>query len=171
MVFLFVQNLNKTLAAPGTLETYANVQYICTLFRGEVLHQFDLLYSDVEGTDTLTVENIILGLDLYPFLVNFLSKQKCEMCHGITKTRGLKVRQYVNNYTDLNEYLASFPGEKLSEKIGVTELNEIFINSMLNSWSKVAYVQGFECEYITFKKLVSMFEWTEIADSIYAGLW
>ena len=38
---------------------------------------------------------------------------------------------------------------------------------MPNSWSKQAYVQGFDCEYITFKKSVNMFERMEIAKSIY----
>ena len=33
----------------------------------------------------------------------------------------------------------------------MTELNEILWNSMANSWSKQVYVQGFECESITFK--------------------
>ena len=58
---------------------------------------------------------------------------------------------------NLNEYLDSFPGEKLSDKIGVTELNGIFLNSMPNSWSKQAYLRGYDCESITVKKDVNMF--------------
>ena len=38
------------------------------------------------------------------------------------------------------------------------------------SWSKHAYVQGFDCDYINFKKAVNMFERMEIADSIYEGV-
>ena len=46
-------------------------------------------------------------------------------------------------WIDLNEYLASFPGTALTDKISVTELNEIRLNSMPNIWSKQAYVKGF----------------------------
>ena len=68
---------------------------------------------------------------------------------------------------DLKKYLALFPGETLYNKIGVTELNEILLNSMTNSWSRKAYVQVFDCEYIAFKKAANMFEHMEIAESIY----
>ena len=67
---------------------------------------------------------------------------------------------------DLKKYSALFPGATLSEKIGVNELNEIFPNSMPNSWSKQAYVQGFDCEFITLKKGFNIFERTDIAESI-----
>ena len=39
-LLLLVRNFNMTLAASGTLETGAKVQYICTLVRGEALRQF-----------------------------------------------------------------------------------------------------------------------------------
>ena len=41
---------------------------------------------------------------------------------------------------------------------------------MPNSWYRQAYVQGFDCECITFKKSVNMFERMEIAESIYEGV-
>ena len=47
---LFVCNFNMTLAASGTLEAGVKVQYLHTLVRGEVLHQFYLLSADVEST-------------------------------------------------------------------------------------------------------------------------
>ena len=56
-----------------------------------------------------------------------------------------------------------FPGEKISNKIIVTELNEILSNSAPNSRSKQAYVKGFDCEYIAFEADVNMFECMEIA--------
>ena len=40
---------------------------------------------------------------------------------------------------------------------------------MPNIWSKKAYVQIFDCEYITFKAYINMFERMEIAESIYKG--
>ena len=82
------------------------------------------------------------------------------------KPRGLKVRNYAARLIDLNEYLASFPGAKMTDKIGVTELNEGFLDSMPNSWSKQAYVQVFDCKYITFKKNVNMFGFMDISESI-----
>ena len=36
---------------------------------------------------------------------------------------------------DLNEYLDSFPVATITDKIGVTELNEIIFNSVPNRWS------------------------------------
>ena len=70
----------------------------------------------------------------------------------------LKVRLYALHSIDLNEYLDSFLGATLADKIDVTELNDIFENIMTNSWSKKAYVQGFYCESISLKKAVNMFE-------------
>ena len=61
-----------------------------------------------------------------------------------------------------NEYLASFPGATLSDKIGVTELDKKNLNIMLNSWSKQSYVQGFYCESTTFNKVFNMFERMDI---------
>ena len=47
---LFIYNFNMTLAATGTLDTDADIQYLCTLVHGEELHKFDMLSSDVENT-------------------------------------------------------------------------------------------------------------------------
>ena len=83
------------------------------------------------------------------------------------KPRRLKVRRYDAPIIDLNEYFASFPRENMDDKIGFAELNEILLNSMTNIWSKQAYVQGFGCESISFKKSVNMFEGMEISETIY----
>ena len=56
------------------------------------------------------------------------------------KMRSLKVRRYVVRLIDLNEYLDYLPGATLYDKIDVTELNEIILNVMPNSWYKQAYV-------------------------------
>ena len=71
---------------------------------------------------------------------------------------------------DLNEYLDSLPGVTLSDRIVVTELNEILLNSMPNICYKQSYVQGFDCKSISFKKAVNMFERMKIAESIYEGV-
>ena len=99
--------------------------------------------------------------------MNFLSKQKCVMRSGMKKNLSLRVRRCVARLVDLNEYFASFPRANLADKIGVTELNEIILNSMPNIWSKQSYFQGFDCESIWFKKAVNMLECMEIAESIY----
>ena len=86
------------------------------------------------------------------------------------KPRALTVRCYVTRLIDINQYFASFPGATLNDKLNITKLNEILLNSMPNSWSIQAYVQGFYCKSITFKKNVNMFQRMEISESIYEGV-
>ena len=62
------------------------------------------------------------------------------------KPRGQKARRYAVRLIDINEYLAFFPGLTIADKFYWTELCEIILNSMHNTWSKQAYVQGFDCE-------------------------
>ena len=123
----------------------------------------------MEITETLNVDYIIKGLALYFTPINSLSNKKKRWAVEC-KPRGLKVRLYVAFLIGLNKYLDSFPGATLSDKIGVTELNEILLNSMPNSWYNQAYVQGFDCGYISFKKAVNMFEHMDIPESIYEGV-
>ena len=146
------------LAASETLETDAEMKYLCTLVGSEALHQFDLLSADTEITGTRNVEYIIKDLALYYPHVNSLPKGRRSMRRGMKKTRSLTVRRYVARLIDLNEYLASWTGETLYDKIGVTELNKLLSNSTPNIWSKQAYLQGFDCESILFKKAFNMFE-------------
>ena len=89
--------------------------------------------------------------------MNSLSKQKRVMRRRMRKPHELKLRRYSDCLIDLNNYFDVFHGSKLSEKIGMTELNEILLNSMTNSWSKQAYVQVFDCEYIIYKKKLPIF--------------
>ena len=58
---LFVRKPNTTIEASGMLGMAAKVPYICMLICGEAFRQFYLLSADVEGTNPLTVETIILG--------------------------------------------------------------------------------------------------------------
>ena len=41
---------------------------------------------------------------------------------------------------------------------------------MPSRWIKQAYVQGFGCEYITFKAAINTFERMEISEYIYEGV-
>ena len=102
------------------------------------------------------MEAIILGLGEYFFPFNLLSKQNRAERRRIRKPRVLKVRFYAACLIDFNKYLTLFPGEKLTDNIGVAELNEILLNSMPNSWIKQSYMQGFDCKYITLKKTVNI---------------
>ena len=71
------------------------------------------------------------------------------MRRGMKKTCSLNVRRYTARLIYLNEYLASFTGATLTDKIGVTKLNEIPLKSIPTRCSKQAYVKGFDCESIT----------------------
>ena len=79
-----------------------------------------MLCAEVESTNPLTVESIILGLGAYFFPTNSLSKKNREMRRDMRKSCGLRVRCYADHLIDLNKYLASFPGSKLTDKIGMT---------------------------------------------------
>ena len=92
------------------------------------------------------------------------------MRRKMKKTRSLKVRHYAACLIDMNEYLDSFPGATLADKIYVTGFNDIVLNRMPSSWSKQAYVRGFGYESISFKNAVKMFERMETAESIYKGV-
>ena len=156
---LFVRNFQMNLAAMGALETKVKVQYLCMLVRGEALYQFDLLSADMKNTETpLDVDHLVKVLVWHFYPVNSLSKKKRVMRRCMKNPHRLKVRRYAAGLIYLNEYLISFPGATMADKKVVTELNDILLNRMPNSWSKQAYVQGFDCETISFKKFVNMFE-------------
>ena len=95
------------------------------------------------------MESIILGLGPSFFPANLLLKKNCEIRCRTRKPRRLKVRHYAVSLIDFNKYLDSLPGEMLSEKIFITELNEITLNSMTISWSNQAYVKVFYYKPIT----------------------
>ena len=83
-----------TIAASGTLDMGAKIQYLCMLVRGEALRKFDSLSSDVEIKETLNVEYIIKGLELYFPPVKLLSKQKRVIRRGMKKQCSIKLRRY-----------------------------------------------------------------------------
>ena len=82
------------------------------------------------------MDDILQGLAWYSPPVNSISKQKRAMRRCMKNTRSLKVRRYAARVIDLNEYLASFPGATMANKMDVTELNKILLNSMPDIWSK-----------------------------------
>ena len=79
------------------------------------------------------------------------------MRRGMKNSRSLRKIRYEARLIDLNEYLDSFPGVTLADKIGILELNETLLNSTPTIWPKHYLVQVFDCESISFKKVVNMF--------------
>ena len=63
----------------GGFSYITNINYICTLLRGEVLCQLATLFIEVGSTTTTHLNHIILGLGTYFFPINVLSKQKRVM--------------------------------------------------------------------------------------------
>ena len=59
---LFVCNFNMDLAASGTLEAGAKVQWFHLIVHEEELHKFDFFFTGVEITNPLTAEDIIKEL-------------------------------------------------------------------------------------------------------------
>ena len=71
---------------------------------------------------------------------------------------------------ELSKYLYSLPGAKMSEKIGVIDIDEILLISLPKSLSKQEFVQGFDYEYTTLENSVDMFEHIDISESSCEGL-
>ena len=101
--------------------------------------------DEVESSIPVNLAYIILGFGTYFFPVNVLSKQKHDMHHRMRDPLGLKVIHYAAHLVDLNDYLAMFHGENISDKNCVTELNENLLNGMPNSCIKQLYLQVFYC--------------------------
>ena len=140
-----------TLEASVTLVAGAKFQYLSTLVHGEALRQRDTLYAEVGSNTSENLNPIILGLSAHFYLVYMLSTQKRAMRRRTRKPCGLKIRVYTDRKIDLNKYLDVLPGAKEIEKTCETDLDEMFLNSMTNIWSRQAYMQGFDCEPIALK--------------------
>ena len=82
------------------------------------------------------------------------------------KPHSLKLRHYAVCLIGFNEYLASFRGATMSYKMCVTELNTILLKSMPDIFSKQAYVQGFDCEAVSFKRAADIFDYMEMSESV-----
>ena len=88
---LFVCNFQMTLEASGTLASGANIQYLCTLVRGEVLRQLDTFSVEVGSIATTYLNRIVSGLVLYFFPTNVVSNQNHVMHCRMKKPRKFKV--------------------------------------------------------------------------------
>ena len=95
-----------------TLETHianTKLHYICFLLRGELLRQFNTLCVQVGSTTTAHINQFILSLGTFFFLVNELYYLKA-LQRGMRNPRRLKVKIVASNLIGLNEYLDAFPG-------------------------------------------------------------
>ena len=99
--FFLIKNLQNTLEASGALSASANIQYLCTMFCGEMFRQLDMMSVGVGSTNTTDLTRTILGLSTY-FSINVLSKQTCVMRHGMRKPHELKLRRYAARMIELN---------------------------------------------------------------------
>ena len=59
---LFINNFNMTLKALVMLVASENIQYLCTLVRGEALRQLYMLSDEVGITTSENLKSIILSL-------------------------------------------------------------------------------------------------------------
>ena len=68
--FLFLmKNFKMSLKDSGTLYANANIQYFCTILRGEALHQFDTLCAEAGSTTKTHLNRVILDLVTSFFLL------------------------------------------------------------------------------------------------------
>ena len=99
-------------------------------------------YSSLQSRERKICRILALSYFLV-FSTYFFLLMHCQSKSG-RKPHGLKIGCYIARLIELSGYLPSFPGSTPTHKIGMTELNEILLNSTPNSWSKQAYVQGFD---------------------------
>ena len=119
-----------------------------------MLHQFESFSADVEIAETLNFDYIIRVFVPVLFLCKFSVKTEALIAPWNEIPRSLTVGQCAARLIDLNGYVASFPGGAFTDNISVTELNEILLNIMHNSWSKQAYIQDFIVGLLLFKSLL-----------------
>ena len=100
--FLYVGNFNMTLAASGRLDTGTKIQHICKLVYSYALRQFELLSSDVESMETITVVYIIMGSTVC--LIAGLSKPMCNALI-VNILRFKKLLTYLSRWILLNLFM------------------------------------------------------------------
>ena len=97
----FMQNSNMVLNTPGMTTANAKLQYLRNLPCIESLINFDILCVQFGSTTMAHLNQVILGLGMYYFPVNSLSKKKIVMHNGIRKTRELKLRRCASHMIEL----------------------------------------------------------------------
>ena len=99
--------------------------------------------------------------------INALSKQKCAMGRVIRKPQYLPFKIFVARLTKINNYLPLFSGSSAAKKIPPKELNNIILHAVPNSWTKKAYLQGWDFEGKSFKETCNICERMNVAEQVY----
>ena len=86
----------------GDITDSAKTKYLCTLLRGEALHQLDTFCVEAGSTTTTHLNRIILGLGTYFFPIYVLSNKNHAMRRGMRKPKELKVIRYAAHIIELN---------------------------------------------------------------------
>ena len=119
---------------------------------GELLCRFDTSSSGVGSTTSENLKSIF-------FLGTYFFSCECNV-----KTKACDAPQDDKSTTFKGKPLcwssdlAVFSRAKVSDKSYKMEVCETLLKQIPNSWSNQAYVQGFDCEYITLKTDVNVFE-------------
>ena len=84
-----MKNFNIAINGRGTKSDSGQINYIrtmlCTMLSGDALREFDVLYSQNNGTENDHLKHIMEGLLGYLPPINVLSNQKCAMCRAMRK--------------------------------------------------------------------------------------
>ena len=62
--FIFVINVKMMIEAPGMFISNKNIQYLCTILRGEALRKFDTLCLQIISTTVTHLNQVILALGM-----------------------------------------------------------------------------------------------------------
>ena len=73
----------------GTNSASGEIQFLCTLFCGEALREFDFITNQVGNTTNLHLRQIKEGLLRYLFPINALNNKKRAMRRAMTKPQDL----------------------------------------------------------------------------------
>ena len=79
-LLLFISNYKMTLEYPGMLTSNVNIQYLCTILCGEALCEYGNLCIQVGNTMVMNLNQIVLGLGTYVFLLPMRCPNKSMQC-------------------------------------------------------------------------------------------
>ena len=85
------------------------------------------------------------------------------------KPRDIIFKIFTARLTEINNFLPIFPVLDATKNIPPKEINEILIYALPNSWSKQAYLQGWDFKMKTFRETCAIFDLMEISEQVYKG--
>ena len=166
------RDYNKVLIGMNITAAKNKLNMARNLLAGEALRVFN---NKAEGiNDPVTeddVETILQELFKHFFPQKALARQKRYMRRNLRKPRSMKIREFVERITEMNEHLMHFPPANKTNKLPPDEILEIVEFAAPNNWQRELHVQGldFLSEHHTLHDLVEFFERLETAEEIYDG--